>query len=140
MTTSARTACSTKPAAKPAPPKPTTRVTRVRQVQTLARGRDEMAGSTRVSSTGGEMFADLRFTPEEAKNLKVRAQLMDEVRRLIVARGLTQAQAGALLGVAQPRISDLMRGKIGLFTIDALVNMLAHAGVGVSVAITSTVT
>ena len=131
MTTSTRAARTTKKAAKPAGAKPAARA----QAQTPAGGRGALAGSTYITPAGGNVFADLGFAPDEAENLKVRAQLMDEVRRLIESRGLTQAQAGALLGVAQPRVSDLLRGKIGLFTIDALVNMLAHAGAHISVAV-----
>jgi len=53
---------------------------------------------------------------------------MIELRELIRRKGLTQAQAAKLLGVSQPRVSDLVRGKIALFTIDMLVNMLSRAG------------
>lgn len=58
--------------------------------------------------------------------MKIRSLLMSELRDLIA--GHTQVSAAQLTGVSQPRISDLNRGKIGLFTIDALVNMLAAAG------------
>jgi len=58
---------------------------------------------------------------------------MRKLRDVIV--DLTQVDAAELLGVAQPRVSDLKRGKIGLFTIDALVNMLARAGVTVRVSL-----
>ena len=64
-----------------------------------------------------------------------RAQLMVEVRRLIRARKLTQRAAAKLLGVTQPRISDLIRGKIDLFSIDTLVNMLARGGMRVKLRI-----
>ena len=57
---------------------------------------------------------------------------MIELSKLIESRGLTQAQAARLFGVTQPRISDLKRGKIDLFSIDSLVEMLGHAGVRVS--------
>lgn len=134
MTTSTRTARPGKRAAKTAPAK---LAPQARRSQTTADGRGALAESTHVTPAGGNVFADLGFAPEEAENLRVRAQLMDEVRRLIESRGVTQAQAGELLGVAQPRVSDLLRGKIGLFTIDALVNMLAHAGVAVSVSVGS---
>jgi predicted XRE-type DNA-binding protein len=69
-----------------------------------------------------------------AENLKVRARLMSELRD-VIAR-MTQVEAAELLGVSQPRVSDLTRGKIGLFTIDAMVNMLAHAGVHLRVSLT----
>jgi len=63
--------------------------------------------------------------------LRLRAELMVEVSRLIQTRKLTQRSAAILLGVTQPRISDLIRGKIDLFSIDTLVNMLARAGMRV---------
>lgn len=70
-------------------------------------------------------------TPAEAANMQTRAELMIAVAEFIRARGLTQAAAAKLFGVSQPRVSDLMRGKIELFSVDTLVNMLAVAGVRV---------
>ncbi len=88
-----------------------------------------MAPKLRRSS--GNVFRDLRFRADEAENLKLRADLMIELRKLIERRRLTQVQAAALLGVTQPRISDLVRGKIDRFSVDTLVAMLGHAGVRV---------
>ena len=82
----------------------------------------------KVQRSTGNVFRDLGFGAKEAESLRLRAQLMVEVRRLIRARKLTQRSAASLLGVTQPRISDLIRGKIDLFSIDTLVNMLARAG------------
>ncbi len=70
-------------------------------------------------------------TPAEAANMKTRAELMIAVAEFIRAKSLTQAAAAKLFGVSQPRVSDLMRGKIELFSVDTLVNMLAVAGVRV---------
>jgi predicted XRE-type DNA-binding protein len=70
-------------------------------------------------------------TPEEAENMKLRASLMMALTDQIGRAGLTQSEAAKLLGVTQPRISDLVRGKIELFAIDALVNMAAAAGLHV---------
>ena len=53
---------------------------------------------------------------------------MINLQRVITARGLKQAEAAALLGVTQPRVSDLMRGRIDLFSIDTLIDMLARLG------------
>jgi predicted XRE-type DNA-binding protein len=78
------------------------------------------------------VFRDLGFSAEEAENLKVRADLMIQLTKLIQARGLTQARAARLLGVTQPRVSDLVRGKIDRFSIDGLVEMLGHAGARVT--------
>jgi predicted XRE-type DNA-binding protein len=113
----------TKPAAAPA----------AKRAARQASGRSALAGSAHVTPAGGNVFADLGFPPEEAENLKIRSRLMGALCDLIAERGLTQAAAGRLFGVAQPRVSDLVRGKIELFTIDALVNMLARAGVTVRV-------
>ncbi|HEX2081452.1 MAG TPA: helix-turn-helix transcriptional regulator [Longimicrobium sp.] len=88
-----------------------------------------------ITPVGGNIFADLGFPPEEAENLRVRFRLMTEVLRIIQERGLRQQQAAAVFGVSQPRISDLKRGRIDSFTIDSLVNMLAHAGVSVEVTV-----
>jgi predicted XRE-type DNA-binding protein len=70
-------------------------------------------------------------TPVEAENMKLRSSLMRAVRDHIKREGLSQAQAAKLFGVTQPRVSDLMRGKIDLFSIDTLVNMLSAAGLHV---------
>ena len=73
--------------------------------------------------------------PVEAENLKVRAALMAELSTYIEEAGLTQAQAARRFGVTQPRISDLVRGKIDLFSIDTLVNMLSAAGLRLDVVV-----
>ncbi len=67
-------------------------------------------------------------TPEEAENMKLRSALMIELKEHIASSGLNQSQAAKMLGVTQPRVSDLMRGKINLFGLDALVNMATAAG------------
>lgn len=77
----------------------------------------------------GNVFVDVGFSPDEAENLLLRAQLMSRIRD--VTRGTTQREAAKQFGVTQPRLNDLMRGKISKFSLDALVNMLAHAGMRV---------
>lgn len=67
-------------------------------------------------------------TPEAAENMKLRSILMTALKNHIVRTEMSQAQAAKLFGVTQPRVSDLMRGKINLFALDALVNMAAAAG------------
>jgi predicted XRE-type DNA-binding protein len=67
-------------------------------------------------------------TPGAAENMKVRSALMHELVTYIANTGMTQSQAARQFGVTQPRISDLSRGKIDLFSIDTLVNMLTAAG------------
>ena len=77
----------------------------------------------------GNVFRDLGFSGDEAAYLKVRADLMVNLQKVIAARRLKQAKAAELLGVTQPRVSDLMRGRIDLFSIDTLIDMLARLGV-----------
>jgi len=84
-------------------------------------------------TSSGNVFRDLGFGPEEAANLKVRAMLMAELEKHIRSKHLTQKQAAERFGVTQPRISDLMRGKISLFSVDTLIAMLTHAGLKVDV-------
>jgi predicted XRE-type DNA-binding protein len=71
-------------------------------------------------------------SPVPAENLKLRSSLMLALRRHIEREGLSQTEAAKVFGVTQPRISNLMRGKIELFGIDMLVNMLAAAGLRVT--------
>jgi predicted XRE-type DNA-binding protein len=73
----------------------------------------------------------LEDTPQDAENLRLRAALMRALKEHLTQTGLTQAQAAEQLGVTQPRISDLLRGKINLFSLDTLVNMAASAGLHV---------
>jgi predicted XRE-type DNA-binding protein len=89
--------------------------------------------TTKVTQSSGNVFEDLGFSAEESEYLKIRSNLMVQLRKLIKRQGLTQAKAAALFGVTQPRISDLVRGRIDLFSIDTLVDMLAHAGVRIKI-------
>lgn len=70
-------------------------------------------------------------TPEKAENMKLRSSLMMALKTHVVRNGLNQSQAAQIFGITQPRISDLMRGKINLFSLDALVNMATAAGLHV---------
>lgn len=70
----------------------------------------------------------LEDTPEEAENMKLRSVLMTALKNHLARTGMSQAEAAKLLGVTQPRVSDLLRGKINLFGLDALVNMATAAG------------
>jgi len=79
------------------------------------------------------IFRTIGFAAGEAKILKLRAMLMVELEKHIREKGLTQKKAVERLGFTQPRISDLMRGKIELFSVDTLITMLAHAGLKVDV-------
>ncbi len=92
--------------------------------------------ASNIQSSTGNVFADLGFNEDEAQNLRIRSDLMIELTRLIEARGLTQTAAAKLLGVTQPRISDLVRGKIDRFSADSLIELLGHAGARVSLVVT----
>jgi predicted XRE-type DNA-binding protein len=91
--------------------------------------------TTKIRRSSRNVFRDLGFSEEEAEHLKIRASLMVQIRKVLEARHLTQARAAELFGVSQPRISDLVRGKIELFSIDTLVDMLAHAGIRVALSV-----
>jgi predicted XRE-type DNA-binding protein len=87
--------------------------------------------TTKIRRSSGNVFTDLGFPAEEAEHLRIRADLMIALSRVIQDRGLTQIKAAELFGVSQPRVSDLVRGKVDRFSIDTLVEMLGHAGVRV---------
>jgi len=89
-----------------------------------------MARKLRRSS--GNVFRDLGFPAEEADHLRIRSELMARLGRVIEEERLTQVEAAQLLGVTQPRVSALVRGKIDLFSIDTLVKMLSRVGVRVT--------
>jgi predicted XRE-type DNA-binding protein len=73
----------------------------------------------------------IETTPEAAENMRLRSSLIVALKSHLIRAGLGQAQIAKLLGVTQPRVSDLMRGKINLFGLDALVNMAVAAGLRV---------
>jgi len=85
----------------------------------------------RVTPSTGNVFRDLGFSKEESEHLLVRADLLIQVQKTITSRRLIQAEAAKVLRVTQPRLSDLLRGRIDLFSTDALIDMLARLGVGV---------
>ena len=72
-------------------------------------------------------------TPEEAANLRARAELMMQIADVIKTRRWKQAEAAAHCGVTQPRINDLLRGRVSRFSLDALVNIAAALGCRVHV-------
>ena len=78
--------------------------------------------------TNGNIFEDLGFNKVEAANLKVRAVLMHKITDYINSHNLKQKDAAERLSVTQPRISDIMNGKIGKFTVDGLLEMLTRVG------------
>ena len=79
------------------------------------------------------VFKDVGFSEQEAEYLTIRSRLMLEVDRFVEESGLTQREAAKKLGINQPRLNDLLKGKIQKFSIDALVKMLSRIGVHVDV-------
>lgn len=82
----------------------------------------------KVTPSTGNVFRDLGFGREEAEHLLVRANLMIQLQKLIISRRLRQREAAKTLRVTQPRVSDLLRGRIDLFSTDTLIDMLARLG------------
>ncbi|HEU4368485.1 MAG TPA: XRE family transcriptional regulator [Methylomirabilota bacterium] len=87
-----------------------------------------MGRERRVTASTGNVFRDVGFRREEAEHLLVPADLMIQVQKLIGARRLKQRETAEVLRVSQPRVSDLLRGRIDLFSTDALIDMLARLG------------
>src|SRR5690242_18677540 len=98
----------------------------------MKRQRVKSSGITRGS---GDIFRDLGFSAAEARNLRLRSDLMTALRKYIEKEGWTQAIAAKRLKVSQPRISDLTRGKVSRFSLDTLVNMLTDVGIDVALKI-----
>jgi len=80
-----------------------------------------------ITESSGNVFADLGFSAEESTLLQLRADLMASLRQAIEAHGWTQADAAVAMGIGQPRVSDLMRGKWDKFSLDMLVALVALA-------------
>jgi predicted XRE-type DNA-binding protein len=91
---------------------------------------------TNIVKGSSNIFEDLGFDKEEAINLKIRADLMLDLRNFILSKNWTQAEAAIFFGETQPRISNLMNGDIERFAIDKLVQMLSQAGMDVRVLVT----
>jgi predicted XRE-type DNA-binding protein len=87
--------------------------------------------AVRVTPSTGNVFRDLGFSKEESEHLLVRADLLIQVQKAVASRRLKQAEAAKVLRVTQPRVSDLLRGRIDLFSTDSLIDMLASLGIGV---------
>lgn len=89
----------------------------------------------KVTKGSANIFADLGFDVEEAQNLLLRSQTMMVIAKWFEASGLTQAAAAKTLGLTQPRFNQMLKGKIGEFSLDALVNMATRAGMRVGLTI-----
>jgi predicted XRE-type DNA-binding protein len=90
----------------------------------------------RVEESSGNVFADLGFANPEQELLKARLTL--QIHRIVKARGLTQAQAGELLGIKQPHVSALMRNRAGNFSVGRLMEFLTALGQDVEITVKPT--
>jgi predicted XRE-type DNA-binding protein len=84
--------------------------------------------SEMIIESSGNVFSDLGFEPGEAAILQMRAKLMSDLRMRIEASGMTQTEAAHKLGIAQSRVSDLMRGKWEKFSLEMLITLEARMG------------
>ena len=91
-----------------------------------------METETMTAKRYASVWDAIEETPAQAESLKLRSALMLALKQHIESEGLSQTKAAKVFGVTQPRISNLMRGKIDLFGMDMLVNMLATAGLRVT--------
>ena len=82
----------------------------------------------KTTKSSGNIFVDLGFDPAEAAVLQMRANLMGDLRLYIEKQKLTQAQAAKRLGIAQSRVSDLVRGKWDMFSLEMLITLEARLG------------
>ncbi len=89
----------------------------------------------KTTKSSGNVFLDLGFEPAEATVLEMRANLMSDLRTYIEEKKLTQAEAAKRLGIAQSRVSDLVRGKWEKFSLEMLITLEARLGRTVRVAL-----
>ena len=80
------------------------------------------------TETYASVWDALADTPEQAANLRARAELMQKIAAIVKESGWTQAEAAKQCGVTQPRMNDLMRGRVSRFSLDALVNIATAIG------------
>ncbi len=97
-----------------------------------------MNAPLKITKGSGNVFRDLGFPEGEAQNLLLRTDLMIKIEQLIKKSGLIQSEAAKVLGITQPRINDLLKGRIEKFSLDALVKMVARAGMEVKMTVKKT--
>ena len=85
----------------------------------------------RVTESSGNVFQDLGLPPHEAAVMLLRAELAEALRRWMERRKLTQAEAARRLGIAQPRVSEIVRGRVELLSLDYLAGLCAKAGIAI---------
>jgi len=90
-----------------------------------------MSERLKITRGSGNVFRDIGFGKDDAENLKLRAELMMRIEDHYGKSGMTQAQAAKALGLTTPRLNALLKGRITLFSLDALVNIATRAGLSV---------
>lgn len=85
----------------------------------------------------GNVFRDVGFREPEARNLALRSEIMIRIEEFVERSGMTQARAAGRLGLTQPRLNALLKGKIDQFSLDALVNAATRAGLQVELLVTA---
>jgi predicted XRE-type DNA-binding protein len=91
----------------------------------------------KITRGSGNVFTDLGFPPDEATNLQLRSDLTSALLRRLKKLGATQSEWARILDVAQPRVSDLVRGKIDRFSVDTLILFLGKTGAEVRLSVRS---
>lgn len=86
-----------------------------------------------VRKTFPSVWDAIAGSPGEAANLRLRAELMQKIAAIVAKRGWTQAEAARRCGISQPRMNDLLRGRISKFSLDSLVNAATALGCRVRV-------
>ncbi len=97
-----------------------------------------MSERLKITRGSDNVFRDIGYAPEEAENLKLRADLMMRIEDYYQKSGSTQATAAKTLGLTTPRFNALLKGKISLFTLDALVNIAVRAGLRIELRVKKT--
>lgn len=87
------------------------------------------------TETYASVWDALADTPEQAANLRARVELMQRIAAIVKASGWTQADAAKQCGVTQPRMNDLLRGRVSRFSLDALVNIATAMGQQVQISL-----
>ena len=90
-----------------------------------------------MSKSYASVWDAIADTPEQAANLRARAELMHKIAAIVKENGWTQVEAADRCGVTQPRINDLLRGRVSRFSLDALVNIATAIGRQVHIQIES---
>jgi predicted XRE-type DNA-binding protein len=87
-----------------------------------------MSEKLKMTRSSGNVFRDMGFSKAEAENLRLRSQLMRQIDAYYRESGMTQTAAARVLGLTQPRLNALLKGRLSQFSLDALVNIASNAG------------